>query len=218
MIPGGIPDWLDTTWVASTLSAVFFVVDPIAVVPLFIAMTAGDPPEKRAHAARGATLIAALVLCAFALCGRFIFAALGLTLPAFQIAGGILLLLTAIDQLQTREPQTRTSGAEIAEAVRKDDITVVPLAMPLLAGPGAIATVMVLSADAEPWQLGALAASIVFTCSVAWALLRGAESVERALGTTLRAVLVRVTGLLLAAVGVQFVLSGLLAAFPALGR
>lgn len=211
-----IPDWFDTAWVAATFSAVFFVVDPIAVVPLFIAMTAGDSQAKRARTANGATIVAAIVLCGFALGGRWVFAALGLTLPAFQVAGGILLLLTAIEQLQTHTPSTRTSAPEIEEAVHKEDITVVPLAMPLLAGPGSIATVMVLSAGAAAWQLGVVVGSVIVTCILAWVLLRFAETVERSLGTTLRAVLVRVTGLLLAAVGMQFVLSGLGAAFPGL--
>lgn len=205
-------------WVAAAFVAVLFVVDPIAVVPLFLAMTTGDPAPKRARTALGASVIAAVVLCAFAVGGRYVFQALGLTLPAFQIAGGILLLLTALDQLQTRPPATRTSPDEIAEGVAKDDITVVPLAMPLLAGPGAIATVMVLSADAEPWQLGGLIGCIVATCVVAWGMLRAAATIDRLLGATLRAVAERVTGLLLAAVGVQFVISGLGAAFPTLAR
>lgn len=213
-----MPD-LDYAWLAATFSAVFFVVDPIAVVPLFVAMTPDDDRAKRARTATRACLVAAVVLGGFALGGGLVFKALGLTLPAFQIAGGILLLMTALDELQTRTPSTRTSAPELAEGAAKDDISIVPLAMPLLAGPGAIATVMVLMANArEPWQTAAILGCIATTCLIAWVLLRMAEWVDRVLGATVRAIVGRVTGLLLAAVGVQFVVSGLTAAFPLLAK
>ena len=208
----------DTTRVLATFSAVFFVVDPLAVVPLFIAMTPGDDARKRAGMAARACLVATAVLLAFAVGGQALFHLFAITLPAFRIASGILLLMTALEQLQSRSPPaTRTTGIELAEAAAKDDISIVPLAMPLLAGPGAIATVMVLASESRtPMQTGTVIGSVLLTMALTWALLRVAERVDRFLGPTVRAILVRVTGLLLAAVGVQFILSALLEAFPGL--
>lgn len=204
-------------WLVATFSAIFFVVDPVAVVPLFLAMTPGEDAAKRARTATRACIVATVVLVAFAGGGQVLFHALGITIPAFRVAGGLLLLLTALDELQVRPPATRTTAGEIAEGTAKEDIAVVPLAMPLLAGPGAIATVVVLAAQAkERWQIGAVVLAIVVTTGVAWALMQVAERVDRLLGATVRAVIVRVSGLLLAAVGVQFVVSGLAELFPGL--
>jgi multiple antibiotic resistance protein len=206
-------------WALTALSAVFFVVDPIAVVPIFLAMTPHDDEGQRASMARRAALIAGAVLVAFAFGGQALFHLFGITLPAFKVAGGVLLLLTALDQLRSHEPETRTTRSEIAEGLAKEDVAVVPLALPLLAGPGSIATVIVLSAEArEAWQSTVLVLAIAGTCAVAWGALRAAARIDAALGATGRAVFLRVSGLLLAAVGVQFVLTGLGEAFPALTR
>jgi multiple antibiotic resistance protein len=204
-------------WSLTTFSAIFFVVDPLAVVPIFLAMTPGDNEGHRASMARRASLIAGAVLVAFAFGGTALFHLFGVSLPAFKVAGGVLLLLTALDQLRSHEPETRTSGGEIAEGRAKDDIAVVPLALPLLAGPGSIATVIVLAADArETWQSVVLTASILCTAGLSWAVLGVAGRIDGALGATGKAVFLRVSGLLLAAVGVQFVLTGVGEAFPAL--
>lgn len=210
---------IDATHLLATFSAVFFVVDPIAVVPLFLAMTPGDDVAKRAVTAARACLVAAAVLLAFAIGGQALFHLFAITLPAFRIAGGILLLLTALDELQSRPPATRTTGVELAEAAVKDDVAIVPLAMPLLAGPGAIATVMVLASEARSTaQTAAVLGSVLVTMALTWGLLRAAERVDQLLGPTVRAIVVRITGLLLAAIGVQFVLSALLEVFPGLTR
>lgn len=197
------------------LSAVFFVVDPVGVVPVFIAITEGDSESKRRAMAGRACLIAAGVLTAFALGGSLVFRVLGISLAAFQIAGGLLLLLTALDMLRSAPPGLRTSGEEIAEGARKDDIAVVPLAMPLLAGPGAIATVVVLTSRAQHgWEIGPILAAVWITCLATWLVLRGALVIDRALGRTGRAILERVMGLILAAIAVQFVIGGVREALP----
>jgi multiple antibiotic resistance protein len=209
----------DLSWALTTISAIFFVVDPITVVPVFLAITPDDDEAQRASMATRAVLIAALVLIGFVFGGQAVFHLFGVTLPAFKVAGGLLLLLTALDQLRSHEPSTRTSGEEIEYGATKADVAVVPLALPLLAGPGAIATVLVLSGGAsEPWQQGVVVAGVVLTCAVAWGLLRTAGRVNALLGTTGRAVLLRLSGLLLAAVGMQFVLAGISETFPALTR
>ena len=131
-----------------SVSAVFFVVDPIGVVPIFIAMTQGDSREKMRDTARRASLVAGVLLVFFALFGTFLFKVVGVSLSAFRVAGGIVLLITALDMLRARQSETRTSPEEAQEATGKEDVAIVPLAIPLLAGPGAIATVMVLMSRA----------------------------------------------------------------------
>ncbi len=196
-------------------SAIFFVVDPIAVVPVFITITEGDSEEKRRQMARRACAITAAILLSFLVGGGLIFRLFSLTLAAFKIAGGILLMLTALDMLRSVTVRTRTSGKEVQEAAAKPDVAIVPLAMPLLAGPGSIATVMVLTAQAQKtWQLVLLALSIVVTAAASYLMLRAASLVNRFLGQSGRAILERVMGLLLVAIAVQFMIGGVREAFP----
>src|SRR5437868_9585932 len=111
------------------LSAIFVVVDPISAVPIFIAMTAGDTPEKRRNMALRASVAGAVLLSVFALFGAVIFKFMGVTLGAFKFAGGILLLLTAIDMLRAQPARTRSTLEEAKEAAEKADIAIVPLAI-----------------------------------------------------------------------------------------
>ena len=198
------------TQLVLALPAIFFVVDPIGVVPLFIAMTAHDSKEKARAMALKASITGALLLIFFAIFGTFIFKIFGITLPAFRVAGGLLLILTAYDMVRARPSATRTSEAETKEGAEKDDIAIVPLAIPLLSGPGSIATVMVLmsSGDGSLWNTAAVIASIVITFVGTWLLLRGAHHVKRALGQSGIAIMQRVFGLILAAIAVQFVVDG----------
>jgi multiple antibiotic resistance protein len=190
--------------------AVLFIVDPVGLVPMFLSMTGNDSPEKCRTMARRACLTAGLVLTFFALFGTLVFQVFGVTLAAFRVAGGLLLMLTALDMLRAQSPTTKTSAAEVSEGEAREDIAIVPLAMPLMAGPGAIATVMVLMAqhgaglDAAVPVIG----SIVLTMIIAYLTLRSAQAVKRVLKQTGIAVLERVFGLILAAIAVQFVFDG----------
>lgn len=191
------------------LSAVFFVVDPVGVVPIFIAMTHGDPAQKMRSTARRASVVAAALLIFFALFGTFLFKVVGVSLSAFRVAGGIVLLITALDMLRARQSETRTSPEEAQEATGKEDVAIVPLAIPLLAGPGAIATVMVLMSRASGViSVVAVVLSILVTMAASYFLLRGAFLVQRVLGQSGVAILQRVMGLLLAAIAVQFIADG----------
>ncbi|MBL8636691.1 MAG: NAAT family transporter [Myxococcales bacterium] len=197
------------------LSAIFFVVDPIAVVPVFITITEGDSIEKRKSMAKRACLCTAGILLTFLIAGGLIFKLFSLTLAAFRIAGGILLSVTGFDMLRSVTSTTRTSDKEMNEAVKKPDVAIVPLAMPLLAGPGSIATVMVLVAQAKHfWQVVLLGAAIVTTAAASYLMLRAASLVNRILGASGRAILERVMGLLLVAIAVQFIIGGVRDAFP----
>lgn len=193
-----------------SLSAVFFVVDPIGTVPLFLSMTAGDSAEKVRRTAQRACVVACGLLVFFALFGGVIFQVFGVSLGAFRVAGGILLMVTALDMLRARTSETRSTPQEVSEGVAKEDVALVPLAIPLLAGPGAIATVMVLmSRGPQDWRSNAaVLLAVLLTFASAYLILRAAALVHRVLGASGMAILERVMGLILAALAVQFIADG----------
>ena len=194
---------------ALTFPAVFLIVDPFGALPLFLAMTSRDPPEKARAMARKACIAAALLLAVFTLFGGLLFRLFGVTLAAFRVAGGLLLLLTALDMLRARPSETRTTAQETQEGVEKDDIAIVPLAIPLLAGPGSIATVMVLMAKGDGVRTGAaVLASVLATFVISYFVLAGGQALGRRLGQTGLAVVHRVFGLILATIAVQFIFEG----------
>lgn len=209
----------DQLWQALlALSALFFVVDPIGVLPIFISITPNDPPAKRRVMARKACWIAAGLLTVFALAGGALFRLLGVTLPAFKVAGGITLLLNGIDMLRGQNTPLKSTAAEEAEGAMKDDVAVVPLAMPLLAGPGAIATVMVLIGRAEgPIATAGVLVAIALSMFASYLILRTAEYTDRWMSTTVKTIIVRVMGLLLAGIAVQFTIEGTVEALRQLG-
>ncbi len=195
---------------AIALPAVLFIVDPIGVVPLFVALTGDETKERCADIARRACVVAAGMLTSFALFGTFIFTAFGVTLAAFRVAGGLLLMLTALDMLRAQHPGTKTSKRETEEAQDQTEIAIVPIAIPLLSGPGAIATVMVLMAQLGGGLNAAIPviSSIIITMLISYVLLRNAHAVKRVLRQSGIAILERVFGLILAAIAVQFVFDG----------
>jgi multiple antibiotic resistance protein len=200
-----------------SLSAIFFVVDPMAVVPVFLGMTRGDSLEKKERMARRAAITAFFILSLFAVAGTLIMRLLNVTLAAFKVAGGVLLLITAIEMLTAQRSRTRMTAEEEAEGAEKEDVAIFPLAIPLLAGPGAIATVLALMGRAPRLIYGVpVVASIAITCAASYAMLRAATPIARVLGVTGLNVMNRVIGLIIGAIGVQFVFDGLRDAFPRL--
>jgi multiple antibiotic resistance protein len=194
------------------LSSIFFLVDPFAALPTFLAVTAGQDDGRRRKTARKASLTALVVLTTFAVAGSFIFRMFGITLPAFEIAGGVILLLIGLDMLEAKRSPTQESSGETAEAASKDDVGIVPLGIPMLAGPGAITSVMVLVGQAPglwSWEMGAIAASIVITASICYVVLGSAARVARLMGETGIRILVRIMGLLLVALAVQYFVNGM---------
>jgi multiple antibiotic resistance protein len=195
-----------------SLSAIFFVVDPFAAIPFFLAMTRDSPVEKRRATALRASVTAGLVLATFALAGAWVFKLLGITLGAFKIAGGVVLLLLALDMIRTQPSRTRITEGEVEAGADKDDVAIVPLAMPLLAGPGSIATVIVLMSRARAgpwWHALPVLGAIVVTAAGCYVILASAARTERVLGRTGLAILERAAGLLLVAIAIQFMLDGL---------
>ena len=193
------------------LPAVFFVIDPLANLPIFLTITAGDSAAQRRRTALRAAFAAWLMLIAFAVAGGLIFKAFGISLGAFKIAGGIMLLLMAVDMMRAQTSATRTTEEEQRESQARDDIAIFPLAIPMLAGPGAIAMVMVLMSRAawRPIPTAAVFVAVTITCIASWLLMRYAANAERLLPKTLLRAFERVMGLLLAAVAVEFVAGGI---------
>jgi len=201
------------------LSALFFVVDPIAAVPFFLAMTRGDSIASRRRAAARASLTAFFVIAFFALAGAAILSWLGVTLAAFRVAGGIVLLLIALDMIRTQPSKARITDVEVAAGAEKEDPAIVPLAMPLLAGPGSIATSIVLMSRERGhplWHALPVLLAIAATCLVTWLILAGAARTEKGLGRSALAIVERAAGLLLVAIAVQFILDGVGEALPGL--
>jgi multiple antibiotic resistance protein len=183
-------------------------VDPIAVVPTYLVITHGQTRAQRRITAARACIAATLLLIAFAAVGTSIFGLFGITMPAFRIAGGLILWLVAMDMLHGART-TQEGSPEISEATVKDDVAITPLAMPMLAGPGAISTVMVLSGQATTTsQTIIVYASILLALLIAWITLRAAEGLVLRMGQTGIRVMTRIMGLLLAAIAVQFVITG----------
>src|ERR1017187_6529817 len=198
-------------------SSLFVIVDPMAAVPAFLAMTPTDTPEQRIKMARLACWVAAGVLLAFAVAGKLIFKFLGITMPAFQLAASIVLLLVALDMLRAQRSRVQETSEETAAGVEKTDIAVTPLAIPMLSGPGTISTAIMLHNQAANLaQRVALYLCIVAVSVASYLVLRISASGARWLSPIAMNITVRIMGLLLAAVAIQFVLKALYQLNPAL--
>lgn len=193
------------------LVALFTVIDPVGLVPVVLALTSGLKPEERSLVVTRATIIAGIVLFVFGAFGQIIFSSLGVTPEAFSIAGGVLLFLIAIDMLFGRQSGTRETPREAREARTREDISVFPLAIPLIAGPGALATVTLLvdNAQGQIVNFALVAVAAALTLIAAWITMSISTQIQQRVGTTGILVLSRVLGMLLAAVAAQFILNGI---------
>jgi multiple antibiotic resistance protein len=194
------------------LSSIFFLVDPFAAIPSFLAITESADPVRRKRMARKGALTCFIVLTGFALGGQLLFRMFGITLPAFEVAGGLILLLIGLDMLEAKRSPTQETHGDAEEATAKEDAGIVPLGIPMLAGPGAISSVMVLVGQVPSllhWEMGAILASIAFTSLVSYWVLAAAGRVRQVMGDTGIRILVRVMGLLLVALAMQFFVNGL---------
>ncbi|HEY1694907.1 MAG TPA: MarC family protein [Polyangiaceae bacterium] len=198
-----------------SFGSVFSIVDPFAAVPVFLALTGGQSRPAQARTALTATVTCFAVLATFGVAGTFIFSFFGITLPAFKIAGGILLFGVGLEMMRARRSDTKSTTEEEQEAGTKDDVGVIPMGLPLLSGPGAIATVMVLVGKAKDVPQRIVLFGVIGAVSVLTLLtLRSAGVVARVLGKTGINLIGRIMGLMLAAIAMQFVLDGLHEAFP----
>jgi multiple antibiotic resistance protein len=195
--------------------SIFSIVDPFAAVPIFLGLVGDHPRRAQARTALRAALTCFLVLTTFGVAGSYIFSFFSITLPAFKIAGGVLLFGVALEMMNAKRSDTRATREEESEAETKSDVGLIPLGLPLLSGPGAIATVMVLVGKAESFdkRIGVYAAIFVVSL-IAFLVLRSAGLMARVLGKTGINVIGRIMGLVLAASSMQFILDGLHEAFP----
>ena len=199
---------IDTAFFITSFVTLFVIIDPIGLTPLFVALTQGMSVKQRRAIAIRATLVSAGILALFAIFGEALLGFIGISMAAFKIAGGILLLLTALDMLFQRRTKRREDTAEEDDDL--DDPSVFPLAIPLIAGPGSIATVILL-AGAHPGfsGLGLSLAVMVLVLLVTFIFFEAATPLERLFGKTGINVVSRLLGMLLAALAVQFMLNGL---------
>jgi multiple antibiotic resistance protein len=200
---------LDTAFLITAFVTMFVVIDPIGLAPLFVAMTQGRSAKARRNIAFRACGIAIGLLILFGLLGEKVLGFAGISMAAFRIAGGILLFLTALDMLFERRTKRREDQADDDDG---EDPSVFPLAIPLIAGPGAIASVILLSGQRPgPEGLAMVLGVTAIVIAMAFLLFLASGLIERALGKTGITVVTRLLGMLLAALSVQFVLDGLAA-------
>ena len=191
----------------------FVVVDPVALIPVFVALTEGDSADRRRAMASRAVLLASAILVLFLYGGSSVLRVLGISMPAFQIAGGVLLFLLAIDMVFARQSGLRsTTDGEHREGMARDDVSVFPLAFPLIAGPGAITTILLLAVKVQGstvYSLGLLGV-VLGVMAITLALLTAAVRVMAVFGQTGANVVSRILGLILAALATQYVIDGIL--------
>jgi multiple antibiotic resistance protein len=197
----------------------FVVVEPVSLIPLFTGLTAGAAPAYKRRMAVKAVIIAAAILVLFAFGGAPFLALMGISLEAFRIFGGLLLFLLALEMVFARESGSRTSSSEAAESRRRADISVFPVAFPFIAGPGALATILLWFGPLHlPGQAALFAGymvAVLLVLAVALILMLLAEPLMRVIGVTGANVASRILGVILGALAVQFVLDGLRQAFGA---
>ena len=202
---------MDFRFAATAFASAFTIIDPVGMIPLALAVTAGSSAQARTAIVDRAVIVAAVVILVMGLVGRGLLEYLGITLPAFTIAGGVLLFLIAIDMLFARRPGTKQTDAEAREAAQIENPAVFPLAVPMIAGPGTIATVLLLVnlTRYDGARLAIVCAAFVTALFATWICMRGASLVLRLIGNTGVHVVSRLLGIILAALAVQFVLNGL---------
>ena len=199
-----------TEYALLAASSLFVIIDPLATVPAFLAMTPTDTPQQRIKMARLACCVSAGVLIAFALAGKWIFKFLGITMPAFQIAASIVLLLVALDMLRAQRSRVHETSEETAAGIEKTDIAIAPLAIPMLAGPGAISTAILLNNEAANLaQRVALYGCILVVCLACYLIFRVSAHGAKWLSPIAMNLTVRIMGLLLCAVAIQFMVNAI---------
>jgi multiple antibiotic resistance protein len=191
------------------------IINPVMVTSIFITLTSNATKEARRAIALKTTIISFAVLLSFAVFGALVFKFFSITIGAFQIAGGVILFSVALGMLHAKAPRTKHTPEEMEEAMGRDDIAVVPLAIPMVAGPGAITTVIVLAGEAHAtFNMVILFLAIVVVLAIVYAMLRNAARIQKFLGPSGLNITTRLMGLVLAAVAVQFVIHGVESVLP----
>ncbi|NBX76668.1 MAG: MarC family protein [Proteobacteria bacterium] len=198
------------TWL-STFGVIFAIVDPFGYVPIFLSLTAGDSEVLRRKMIRKACATAFIVLTISTFIGQQVLSFFGISIPALQISGGLILLIIGFEMMKILPVVEKLSQKEETEAERKEDISIVPLAIPMLSGPAAIASVVVLSSRAQSFaDYPVIISSILATLLITYFVLRSSSRLIKIIGVTGLNVMTRVMGLLLCAIAIQYVINGFL--------
>ena len=206
---------VDVAFGATAMASIFAIVDPLGAIPFFSVLTEDMTVEQKRDVISKSCLVATATLGLFAVFGQFIFDAFGFSIPAFEIAGGILLFGVAFEMLHGERPRTKMTESERAESLEREDVGVIPLGIPLLAGPGAITTVMIYMTHPAPDPIDKMFifAGILVAILTTFFLMHYADRIFRRIGRTGTKVFGRIMGLLLAAIAVQFVINGVIGAY-----
>ncbi|MBM4383402.1 MAG: NAAT family transporter [Deltaproteobacteria bacterium] len=210
---------MDFSWTEQARFAVALIaiVDPLAAIPLFLGLTSGFSVAERKKTARVTALAVFGVLAGAALAGEAILGAFGTSLPAFRVGGGVVLLLMAVSMLNAEPDRTRHTPEEDLASTTKESVAVVPLGVPLLAGPGAISAVILqMNSGDGPAHVALVLGVIALLALACWLALRNAERIGRLVGPIGMNVVIRLFGLVLAAIGVEFIAAGIKELFPGL--
>ena len=205
---------MDPEFALTVIVAVFAIVNPVGNVSFFVALTDGYTRAERNAVIKKVVMVAALILMTFAILGNLIFELFSITIPAFRIAGGLLLLVIAFSMLQGGHPRTKVTDRDKQEALSREAVGIVPLGVPMFAGPGAITTVMIYMSEATNGSLdlelvGVVFAAIGITMALAYVILYYGERIFQRIGRMGTLAFSRIMGLILAAMAVQFMLDGL---------
>jgi multiple antibiotic resistance protein len=203
---------MDVRFLATAFATAFTIIDPIGMIPLTLSATASDAPAARNRIIDQAVIVAACIMLFMGLVGRPFLEYLGITLPAFTIAGGIFLFLIAIDMLFARPTGAKRTEAEEREAAVNENPAVFPLAVPMIAGPGTIATILLLVslAHGDRFELTIVVVAYAAALLVTWACMRASSALLKLISNTGIHVVTRLLGIILGALAVQFVLNGLM--------
>jgi len=203
---------VDVAFGATAMASIFAIIDPLGVVPFFSVLTEDMSPQEKRDVISKSCVVATTTLGVFAVFGQWIFAGFGFTIPAFTIAGGILLFFVAFEMLNGERPRAKMTERERQESLDRDSVGVVPLGIPLLAGPGAITTVMIYMTHptGDPLDKMFIFAGILIAILTTFFLMQYADRIFRRIGRTGTRAVGRIMGLLLAAIAVQFVINGVL--------
>lgn len=207
-------EWISEWWSIwlSTFGLIFALIDPPGYVPLFLTITANDSEEGRKRALKRACTAAFIVLAIFTFIGSHLLQFFGITIPALQISGGLILLLIGFEMLNMLPRGEKLTRTEASEAVQKEDVSIIPLAIPMLSGPASIVAVIVVASKQPGIQTySAILISILITLGITYLVLRSASRILKFIGLTGLRVLTRVMGLLLCAMAVQFIIDGYVA-------
>lgn len=209
-------EWTGYIKIFTTLLAI---VNPVGIIPIFVSLTGNLTRRECERIALVSSLTVAGVLVISTLIGNYILSFFGISIGSFKVGGGILLMLIAVSMMQGRHHQTGQTSEEAREAEDKESIAAVPIATPLLAGPGAISTVIIFARESyHPLHISLIIFSCILVAFLAWVALRVANPISKMMSRTAINIVTRLMGLLIAAISVEFIVGGLIQLIPALSR